>query len=87
MSSTNTAYSSSTVIATIYEIQNHLGDGWEYITSYGTQESAEECLHRTGSFEGLCPLITVDNQRWRIVKTEQIERSTVVVNVETVRNV
>lgn len=72
------------IIATIYEIQNYVGGDWEYLTSFPSQESAEECLHRTGPFEGLDPMITVDNPFWRIVRTEQIERSSVVLRVNAV---
>ena len=75
------------ITSTAYEIQeyNEEDKRWEWLISFPTQEGAEECLHRTGPYVDNPPLITIDSPRWRIVKTEQIERSSVVVKVSAVQ--
>ena len=75
-----------TTLQITYEIQNlsEANRRWEWVTQFSTQEVAEECLHRTGSFEELPPLITVDNPNWRIIEVELVERVNVVARVSAV---
>lgn len=89
MSSEMTNEGRVTIKHTSYEVQNWsdsagVAGRWEMVVVFGSQEAAEQCLHRTDGYEVHPPLITMENPRWRIVRVEQIERTMVVLRVSAV---